>query len=126
MEPKTDYSLGRGVDTEKLSTQNVEYLPPKKDGEVRTYEEGAIEFAAHDDEWHSYKSKQLLRKVDLHLLPWVVLMYMTNFLDRTALAQARLGTLEQDLNLKGLEYNTITSILFVVSLKNFTHPVLNV
>lgn len=34
----------------------------------------------------------------------------------SALAQARLGTLEQDLKLKGTEYNTITSILFIVRL----------
>lgn len=33
----------------------------------------------------------------------------------SALAQARLGTLEKDLGLKGTEYNTITSILFIVS-----------
>ena len=32
-----------------------------------------------------------------------------------ALAQARLGTLDEDLHLRGVEYNTITSILFIVS-----------
>jgi hypothetical protein len=42
-------------------------------------------------------------------------MYTTNFLDRTALSQAVLGTLTQDLGLKGVEYNTLTSILFIVN-----------
>jgi hypothetical protein len=36
-----------------------------------------------------------------------------NYLDRNALPQARLNTLEEDLNLKGVEYNTAISILFV-------------
>jgi len=38
---------------------------------------------------------------------------LTNFLDRTALAQARLGSLEKDLGLHGTEFNTVTSILFI-------------
>lgn len=40
-------------------------------------------------------------------------MYFLNYLDRNALPQARLNTLEADLNLKGVEYNTAISILFV-------------
>ncbi|KAF2807706.1 MFS general substrate transporter [Mytilinidion resinicola] len=57
--------------------------------------------------------KQLLWKIDGHLLPWVVLMYLTNFLDRNALAKAHLGSLEADLHLKGTDFNTIISILFI-------------
>jgi hypothetical protein len=40
-------------------------------------------------------------------------MYFLNYLDRNALPQARLNSLEEDLNLKGVEYNTAISILFV-------------
>ena len=40
-------------------------------------------------------------------------MYFLNYLDRNALPQARLNTLEADLNLQGYEYNTAISILFV-------------
>ena len=40
-------------------------------------------------------------------------MYFLNYLDRNALPQARLNGLEKDLNLKGVEYNTSISILFV-------------
>jgi hypothetical protein len=40
-------------------------------------------------------------------------MYFLNYLDRNTLPQARLNTLEEDLNLKGFEYNTAISILFV-------------
>ncbi|KAJ5286992.1 hypothetical protein N7478_002678 [Penicillium angulare] len=71
------------------------------------------EFASRDDDWHRQETRKLLWKIDIHLLPWIVLMYLTNFLDRNALSQAKLGTLEQDLGLKGTEFNTITSILFI-------------
>lgn len=40
-------------------------------------------------------------------------MYFLNYLDRNALPQARLNNLEEDLDLKGVEYNTAISILFV-------------
>lgn len=40
-------------------------------------------------------------------------MYFLNYLDRNALPQARLNTLEEDLGLKGVQYNTAISILFV-------------
>jgi hypothetical protein len=40
-------------------------------------------------------------------------MYFLNYLDRNALPQAKLNSLEEDLNLKGVEYNTAISILFV-------------
>lgn len=40
-------------------------------------------------------------------------MYFFNFLDRNALVNAKLNTLDADLRLKGTEYNTLISILFV-------------
>lgn len=36
-----------------------------------------------------------------------------NFLDRNALVNAKLNTLDEDLGLKGTQYNTLISILFV-------------
>ncbi|KAH8591992.1 major facilitator superfamily domain-containing protein [Bisporella sp. PMI_857] len=56
---------------------------------------------------------RLLRKLDWRLLPLLILMYLLNFLDRSNLAQARLGTLEHDLGMKGTDFNLATSILFV-------------
>jgi hypothetical protein len=39
-------------------------------------------YASKGPEWHQQMSRRLLRKVDLHLLPFLVLMYLLNFLDR--------------------------------------------
>ncbi|KAE8416739.1 major facilitator superfamily domain-containing protein [Aspergillus pseudocaelatus] len=70
-------------------------------------------YVSQSPEWHRKMTRQLLRKVDFHLLPCLILMYLLNFLDRNNLSQARLGTLEKDLKMEGTDYNLATSILFV-------------
>lgn len=47
------------------------------------------------------------------LMPLLVLFYILNYLDRQNIASARLANLERDLGLKGTEYQTCVSILFV-------------
>lgn len=74
-----------------------------------------LELAGKDDEWKAAQTKKLMRKLDMRLLPLLVLMYLLNFLDRSNLAQARLGGLEKDLGMGGTDFNLATSILFVVS-----------
>lgn len=57
--------------------------------------------------------KKTKRKIDLRLLPMLVIIYILNYLDRNNIASARLGYLEEDLGLKGAQYQTCVSILFV-------------
>lgn len=71
------------------------------------------QFTEADAEWHQAMNKKVMRKVDIHLLPLLIMMYLLNFLDRNNLSQARLGTLEQDLGMTGTDFNLATSILFV-------------
>lgn len=59
------------------------------------YDRIAIGFMAKDAEWHAYNTKRLLWKIDLRLLPWLVLMYTTNFLDRTCVALSSLWELSK-------------------------------
>ena len=40
-------------------------------------------------------------------------MYFLNYIDRNALASARLNNIEKDLGMSGFEFNTTISILFV-------------
>ncbi|KAF4984049.1 hypothetical protein FZEAL_662 [Fusarium zealandicum] len=56
---------------------------------------------------------RLVRKLDLWIMPCLCLMYFLNYVDRNAIAQARLNNLEEDLNMSGTEFNTTVSILFV-------------
>jgi hypothetical protein len=45
--------------------------------------------------------------------PTLCVMYFLNYVDRNAIAQARLNNLEEDLGMSGVEFNTCVSILFV-------------
>ncbi|CAH6719923.1 high-affinity nicotinic acid transporter [[Candida] jaroonii] len=57
--------------------------------------------------------KKTTRRMDLRILPMLVLIYILNYLDRNNIASARLNTLEEDLGLVGTQYQTCVSILFV-------------
>ena len=39
-------------------------------------------YVSQSPEWHRKMTRQLLRKVDVHLLPCLIVMYLLNFLDR--------------------------------------------
>ncbi|KAI4229804.1 MAG: hypothetical protein L6R36_000591 [Xanthoria steineri] len=60
--------------------------------------------------------KKLVRKLDLHIIPFVMLLYLFSFLDRVNIGNARLYGLEEDLGLTGNQYQTAVSILFVTYL----------
>ncbi|KIW20526.1 hypothetical protein PV08_01101 [Exophiala spinifera] len=55
----------------------------------------------------------LVRKMDWRIMPTLWAMYFLNKLDQNAIANARLNHFEKDLGLKGSEYNTCISILYV-------------
>ena len=84
---------------------------PAHDGDVT--DEWAAKFESLDDDVREQMARKLLYKVDIHLLPFLIIMYLLNYLDRSNLAQARQGTLEEDLNMKGNDYSLAISILFV-------------
>jgi MFS family permease len=56
---------------------------------------------------------RLVRKLDMWIMPCLCLMYFLNYVDRNAIAQARLNNLEEDLGMSGTQFNTCVSILFV-------------
>lgn len=55
----------------------------------------------------------LVRKLDMRIMPALFCLYFLNKLDQNAIANAKLNHLQKDLNLKGTEYNTCISILYV-------------
>lgn len=50
-------------------------------------------------------TSRLIRKIDWTLLPFLALLYLLSFLDRTNIGNARLAGLEEDLGMSGLDYN---------------------
>lgn len=57
--------------------------------------------------------RKLLWKLDLRLIPWLCLLYLISFLDRTNIGNAKLDGLEKSLHITGGQYNACLSIFFV-------------
>jgi len=66
----------------------------------------------HDEIDHAAE-KRLLRKVDRHVVPMVMIAYLLCFLDRVNIGNARLFDLEKDLNLHGSQYQIAVAVLFI-------------
>ncbi|KAG4426706.1 hypothetical protein IFR04_000137 [Cadophora malorum] len=67
---------------------------------------------AMDPVEYAAKQKKLVRRIDMRLMPCLILMIVMNYLDRNALANARIQGLDVDLGLKGNQFNTAISVLF--------------
>lgn len=59
------------------------------------------------------QDRKLVRKIDFWLIPWLCLLYLLSFLDRTNIGNARLAGLEADLGMSGHDYNNTLTIFFV-------------
>jgi hypothetical protein len=63
----------------KSPTEEIEFTQTKLENASDALYEA---YASKGPEWHQQMTRRLLRKVDLHLLPFLVVMYLLNFLDR--------------------------------------------
>jgi len=64
--------------------------------------------------WDLASTKKLIRRIDYHLIPFLALLYLLSFLDRTNIGNARLDNMEKDLNMDPLrlQYNDALAIFF--------------
>lgn len=82
-----------------LENSSTERNMAEKDVAFGTTEDGSLRFDAT-------QTKALLRKCDKVLLPFLALLYLLSFLDRTNIGNAKLAGLEDDLNMDGKwDYN---------------------
>ncbi|KPI39180.1 putative transporter [Cyphellophora attinorum] len=56
---------------------------------------------------------KLVRKIDLRLMPTLIVMYIFNYLDRTNIGNAKVGGMQTDLKLTSSDYSLVLSIFFV-------------
>ncbi|KAJ5361139.1 MFS general substrate transporter [Penicillium brevicompactum] len=94
-------------------SDHVEYTPSKDDNVTHLAFQMPACLANLSPEERDQMEKKLVRKIDTRLLIMMVVMYILNYLDRNNIASAKLAGLEEDLNLKGEQYQTSVSILFV-------------
>ncbi|KAH7920703.1 MFS general substrate transporter [Leucogyrophana mollusca] len=57
---------------------------------------------------------RILRKLDWHLLPFVSLLYLLSFLDRSNVGNAKVAGMATDLNLVGYRYNIAAAVFFIL------------
>ncbi|KAI9711400.1 MAG: hypothetical protein M1828_001916 [Chrysothrix sp. TS-e1954] len=69
--------------------------------------------AGKSDEERAAIDKKLLRKLDAHLVPWLTLLYLASFLDRTNVGNAKVDGLVEDLGMTAGQYNAALSLFFV-------------
>lgn len=56
----------------------------------------------------------LLWKLDRNLIPWLTLLYLASFLDRTNVGNAKIEGMQEDLNMTDDQYNLGLAIFFLV------------
>ena len=62
--------------------------------------------------FHSYSyTIQVVCKIDLHLVSGLFLLFIFNILDRSNIANARLGAFQKDLGLNDTQYQTAVAIM---------------
>ncbi|KZP18356.1 MFS general substrate transporter [Athelia psychrophila] len=57
---------------------------------------------------------RILRKLDWHLLPFVSILYLLSFLDRSNIGNAKVAGMAKDLNLTGYKYNTAAAVFYIL------------
>lgn len=83
----------------------------EKDVEHETIEQVKSEFSVPEPD--RALEKRLLWKLDIHVVPILMLLFLLAFLDRINIGNARLQGLEKDLNMKGHDYNIALLIFFI-------------
>ncbi|KAH7906918.1 major facilitator superfamily domain-containing protein [Hygrophoropsis aurantiaca] len=64
------------------------------------------------DDTRRVAERKLVRKLDFRLMPAVVIIFLMNYIDRVAIASARLQGLEANLRLTDMQYDTVIAILY--------------
>jgi hypothetical protein len=67
-------------------------------------------YRSYEPSYSAEMERKLVRKIDIRLLPLIVIIYLFNYLDRNSIVQARLYGLQEDTNVHGAVYQTAISI----------------
>ncbi|KPI45795.1 putative transporter [Cyphellophora attinorum] len=91
--------------------KNLDQRPP--DGIAQLNEEVPDPDAGLSEEERKKLDRALLWKLDVRLIPWLCLLYLISFLDRTNIGNAKIEGLQQDLKMSNNQYNNTLTIFFI-------------
>lgn len=57
-------------------------------------------------------NRRLLRKIDLHIMPLICIVYFLQYIDKTAISYASVTGIFESVNLVGNQFNWVASIFF--------------
>ncbi|KAH9213279.1 putative allantoate permease [Leptodontidium sp. 2 PMI_412] len=95
------------IKREETCVEDIETKPTQRTGHVMTT------FHSYSSEHQKAVEKRLLRRIDIHIMPLVVIIYIFSYLDRNSITQARLYGLQEDTHVTGAVYNTAIAIFSV-------------
>ncbi|KAI9727421.1 MAG: hypothetical protein M1834_008427 [Cirrosporium novae-zelandiae] len=92
----------------------IQDLDVKKDNNHQELEAVEEELpTAEEQRWTPEEEKNLIRKIDLFLLPTIWLMYLLSYVDRTNIGNAKIAGMQEDLNLDSGEYSLALIVFFI-------------
>ncbi|EUC30205.1 hypothetical protein COCVIDRAFT_36449 [Bipolaris victoriae FI3] len=95
---------------EDIYTNDVNSSQASTPGDIDEYPDPDI---GKSDEERAKLDKALVWKMDKWLIPWLSLLYLLSFLDRTNIGNARAANIERDLKMGGRDYNLALTIFFI-------------
>ncbi|KDQ55118.1 hypothetical protein JAAARDRAFT_60080 [Jaapia argillacea MUCL 33604] len=97
-----------------MATRDTSSFERKEDAFVEQIEDSSVDDGRllSVDERLAAEAR-IKRKLDIRLMSTMILIYLMNYIDRTAITAARLKGIEQDLHLSDLQYEVVVAILYV-------------
>ncbi|KAK7706177.1 hypothetical protein SLS57_009716 [Botryosphaeria dothidea] len=97
------------VKTEKSATATSSHEKPLADdvGIAAIAEVGEVEDFTAEEE------KAVRWKIDLHLMPLLMITYLVQFLDKSSISYSALWGMRQDVGLHGTQYSWLTTIFYI-------------
>ncbi|KAH8588224.1 allantoate permease-like protein [Bisporella sp. PMI_857] len=116
-----DSNKDSGSVDRKDNVETVESLPVNKHAyneKPTTGRDRAADFLATQERItvSPEENKRILRKIDLAILPIMLVVYFLQQLDKSSLSYASVFGIIQDANLKGQEYSWLGSIIYIAQL----------
>ncbi|KAF5514273.1 putative transporter [Colletotrichum fructicola] len=98
------------ADNEKATARHVSNagVPSNPDADL-----GEAERQAAEEAKEKAAERRLLRRLDWKLIPWLCILYLLAFLDRTNIGNAKIAGMNKDLELSDGQYNAALAIFFV-------------
>lgn len=103
-------------DVSKDVDVNAETIEATGDNSARDRAGQLLKEAGHTVEVSPAENKRILRKIDLAILPIILVTYVLQFLDKSTLSFASVFGLIEEANLVGDQYSWLGSIVYVAQL----------